>query len=70
MCGVALISIAFINLYALCLFPDYVQQPAISEDQKRNAMNNATKTAATAYINSQMPPAQLQQEQQPGFTQV
>ncbi|GMH59077.1 hypothetical protein TL16_g02752 [Triparma laevis f. inornata] len=66
-CGAALSCISAINLYALCKYPDYIQAPALSEEQKKNAMNTATRSAATAYINSQVP---QQQPQQPGFTQV
>ncbi|GMH72560.1 hypothetical protein TrVE_jg12578 [Triparma verrucosa] len=67
-CGAALICISAINLYALCKYPDYIQAPALSEEQKNNALQTATRTAASAYINTQLPPQG--QTQQPAFTQV
>ena len=75
--GSALCALAILNMYALCYFPDYVLSPAISDEQKAEAIRKAGGLAASAYMSSSVPGFGHQQAassqgapSQPTFTAV
>jgi hypothetical protein len=51
-CGAVLFFVASLNFYALCMYPEYIQPPAISDAQKQAATKNATNFAFNAAANN------------------
>ncbi|GMI41158.1 hypothetical protein TeGR_g7771, partial [Tetraparma gracilis] len=63
--GAMLCFVACLNFYALCMFPEYIQAPAVSAEQKAKAAAQASGAASQFAFKAATAGAQ-----QPAFTNV